>query len=75
MGTEESRKASFEIKCLRPIVVVTIRDSVRNDEILRRAEIDEILAKKVDRRVLRWFGHIERIWTRDAGKEMSKQLL
>ena len=36
-------------------------DRVRNLEILRRAELVETLAEKVDRRVLRWSGHVERM--------------
>ena len=50
-------------------MVVVIRwDRVGNDGIRRRAGIEEILAEKVDIRVLRWFGHVERMdegrWTR-----------
>ena len=41
------------------MVGVTGWDRVRNDEIRRRAGIEETLAEKVDRRVLRWFGHVE----------------
>ena len=37
-----------------------LRDSDK-DRRKRKARIDEALAKKVDRRVLRWFGHVERI--------------
>ena len=49
----------FEMKCLRPMVGVTRWDRVRNDEIRRRAVIEETLAEKVDRRMLRWFGQVE----------------
>ena len=39
------------------------------------AGIEETLAKKVDRRVLRWFGHMEKMdKTRGAGQEWSMQL-
>ena len=34
---------------------------VKNNEIRRREGIEETLAKKVDRRVLRWCGHVERV--------------
>ena len=51
----------FEMKCLRPTVEVTRWDRVRNEEIRRRAGIQETLTEKVDRRVLRWFGHVERL--------------
>ena len=43
-------------------------DRIRNEETWRRAGLEEALAEKVDRRVLRWFGHLERMdegrWSR-----------
>ena len=49
------------------MVRVTRWDRIRNEEIRRRAGIEETLVEKVDRRVLRWFGHVERMdegcWT------------
>ena len=56
------------MKGLRPMVGNTRWDRVRNEEIRRRAGIDETLAEKVDRRELRWFGHVGRMnegrWSR-----------
>ena len=43
------------------MVVITRWDRIRNEEIQRRVGIKETLAEKVDRRVLRWFGHMERM--------------
>ena len=40
---------------------VTKWDKIRNGDIRWRAGIEEILAEKVDRRVLRWFGHVKRM--------------
>ena len=54
---------------MRPMVGVTRCDRVTNDEILKRAGIEETLAEKVDRRVFRWFGHVERM---DEGRWMRK---
>ena len=51
----------FEMKCLRPMVGVTRWDRIRNEEIQRKAGMEETVAEKVDRRVLRWFGHVERM--------------
>ena len=48
----------FEIKCLRPMVGVTRWDRIRNEEIRRRAGIEETLSEKVDRRV---FGQLESV--------------
>ena len=34
---------------------------VRNEEVRRRAGIERELASRADQRVLRWFGHVERM--------------
>ena len=36
-------------------------DRVGNEEVRRRAGIERELASRVDQRVLRWFGHVERM--------------
>ena len=36
-------------------------DRVRNEEVCRRAGTERELASRVDQRVLRWFGHVERM--------------
>ena len=36
-------------------------DRVRNEEVRWRAGIDRELASRADHRVLRWFGHVERM--------------
>ena len=36
-------------------------DGVRNEEVRWRAEIEKELASRADQRVLRWFGHVERM--------------
>ena len=36
-------------------------DIVRNEEVRRRAGIERELASRADQRVLRWFGHVERM--------------
>ena len=43
------------------MVGVTQWDKVRNDEIRRRAWIEETVPEKVARRALRWFGHVEKM--------------
>ena len=37
-------------------------DRVRNEEVHRRAGMERELASRADQRVLRWFGHVERIY-------------
>ena len=36
-------------------------DRVRNEEVRRRAGMERELASRADQRVLRWFGHVERM--------------
>ena len=36
-------------------------DRVRNEEVRRRAGIEREVASRADERVLRWFGHVERM--------------
>ena len=36
-------------------------DRVSNEEVHRRAGIERELASRADQRVLRWFGHVERM--------------
>ena len=46
---------------LRSLVGVSRMDRVRNEEVRRRAGIERELTSRADQRVLRWFGHVERM--------------
>ena len=48
-------------KCSSSLVGVSRMNRVRNVEVRRRAGIERELASRADQRVLRWFGHVERI--------------
>ena len=62
MRSAERRKVNvLEMKCLRSLVGVSRMDRVRNEEVHRRAGIEMELASRADQRVLRWFGHLERM--------------
>ena len=62
MRSAERRKGNvFEMKCLRSLVGVSRLDRVRNEEVRMRAGIERELASRADQRVLRWFGHVERM--------------
>ena len=62
MRSAERRKVNvLEMKCLRSLVGVSRMDRVRNEEVRRRAGIERELASRADRRVLRWFRHVERM--------------
>ena len=51
----------LEMKCLRSLVGGSRMDRVRNEEVRRRTGIERELASRADQRVLRWFGHVERM--------------
>ena len=62
MRSAERRKVNvLEMKCLRSLVGVSRTDRVRNEEVRRRAGIETEVASRADQRVLRWFGHMERV--------------
>ena len=62
MRRAESRKVNvLEMKCLRSLVGVSRMDRVRNEQVRRRAGIERESANRADQRVLRWFGHVERM--------------
>ena len=62
MRSAERRKLNvLEIKCLRSLVEVPRMDRVRNEVVRSRAGIERELASRAEQRVLRWFGHVERM--------------
>ena len=46
---------------MRSLVGVSRLDRFRNEEVGRRAGIERESAYRADQRVLRWFGHVERM--------------
>ena len=60
-SAERTKVNVLEMKCLRSWVGVSRIDRVRNVEVRRRAGIERELASRADQRVLRWFGHVERM--------------
>ena len=62
MRCAERRKVNvLEMNCLRSLVGVSRIYRVRNEEVHRRAGIERELASREEQRVLRWFGHVERM--------------
>ena len=62
MRNAERRKVNVvEMKCSRSLVGVSRMDRVRNEKVRRRAGIERELASRADQRVLRWFGHVEKM--------------
>lgn len=52
----------FELKLFQIMAGVTCTDGIRNDYYRIRTGMVRELQARVDTRVLRWFGHIERIY-------------
>ena len=62
MRNAERRKVNvLKMKCFRSLVRVSRMNRVRNVEVRRRAGIERELASRADQRILRWFGHVERM--------------
>ena len=62
MRSAERRKVDvLEMKCLRSLGGVSRMGRVTNEEVCMRAGIERELAGRADHRVLRWFGHVERM--------------
>ena len=62
MRNAQRRKVNvLEMKCMRSLVGVSRKDKVRNEEMSRRAGIGRELASRVNKKVLRWFGHVDRM--------------
>ena len=51
----------LEMKCLRSLVGVSRMDRGRDEEVRARPGIERELARRADQRILRWFGHVERM--------------
>ena len=61
MRSAERREVNvLKMNCLS-LVGVSRTDSVRNEEVRRRAGTEREFASRADLRVLRWFGHVERM--------------
>jgi hypothetical protein len=51
----------MERKCMRAMCGVSIMDRVRNEEVRRRCGSELCIGERIDRNVLRWYGHVERM--------------
>ena len=62
MRSAERRKVNvFEMKCLTNLLGAPRIDRASNEDVSRRTGLEKELARKVDQRVLQWFGHVERM--------------
>ena len=68
---ERQKLNVFEMGCLRSMYGVTRMDRIRNEVVRRGTGVEIELANRVDRNVLRWFGHVERM---DSGTLLKRVL-
>ena len=57
---DERKLLSFEMKCLRSILGVSLRDRYRNERIRQLLNIDQTIVDVIRKRRLQWFGHVNR---------------
>ena len=70
--SERQRLNVFEMRCLRSMAGVSRMDRVRNEVVRQRTDVNGTLANRVDRSVLRWFGHMERMEDERLVKRVMK---
>ena len=62
MGVAERKGLNvMEMRCLRSMCGVTRYDRVRNEDVRRRTGVVQELSVKAEKKVLNWFGHMERM--------------
>ena len=71
MRVEERNKLDVaEMNCLRSMCGVTRWDRWRNEVVRERVGVPESMSRRVDRKVLKWFGHVERM----GGERLTKRV-
>ncbi len=61
-GAAQRRRLNImEMRCLKNMCGVIRMARVRNEEMRRRTVVAKELAERAEQRVLRWFGHVERM--------------
>ncbi len=58
---DKGRLYVFEMRCLQSMLGLSRMDSVRNEGVRRRTEVERKLPERVDQRVLSWYGHMIRM--------------
>uniref|UniRef100_A0A0N4Y8C1 Reverse transcriptase domain-containing protein n=1 Tax=Nippostrongylus brasiliensis TaxID=27835 RepID=A0A0N4Y8C1_NIPBR len=58
---DELRLETFQMKCLRRILGVTLRDRLRNEFVRKNCDEQSTIAQQIRKGRLRWFGHVCRM--------------
>jgi hypothetical protein len=56
-----SRVNAVEMQALRSMIGVKLSDRVRNDVIREECGVKEDIVTKIEKNILRWFSHVERM--------------
>ena len=63
------------MKCLRSICGLTRLNRVINVDIRTRDELRFSIGMKVEKNILRWFGHVERMTDKQLVKKVYKSMM
>ena len=66
----ESRINAVEMRSLRSMYGVSLSERIPNDVIRNRCELKDSIVTRVERGMLRWFGHLERMDERRLTKKI-----
>ncbi|KAI5639199.1 reverse transcriptase (RNA-dependent DNA polymerase) domain-containing protein [Phthorimaea operculella] len=66
----ESRINAVEMRALRSMIGVKLSDKIRNSVIRERCGIKEDVVTGIEKGMLRWFGHVERMNERRLSKQV-----
>uniref|UniRef100_A0A914X542 Endonuclease-reverse transcriptase n=1 Tax=Plectus sambesii TaxID=2011161 RepID=A0A914X542_9BILA len=61
LQADSKRLEVFQMRCLRRILGVSLRDKLKNDIIRTRCERQPTIKDQIKQRCLRWFGHVCRM--------------
>ena len=65
----ERRLLTFEMRCLRNILGVSLRDRYRNEQIRQLLKIDKTIVDTIRKKTLQRFGHLNRLHETSLRKE------
>ncbi|CAK1580205.1 unnamed protein product [Parnassius mnemosyne] len=68
----ESRINAVEMRAFRSMIGVKLSDRIRNSEIRKRCGLKEDVVTKIEKVMLRWFGHVERMNEERLTKKVYK---
>jgi (2Fe-2S) ferredoxin len=60
-AAERRRMEVMEMKCMRAMCGITIMNRVRNEDVRSRCGSEVSIGERMDRNVLRWYGHVDRM--------------